>query len=111
MRPTISFDARACLDVDPFEGDRDQDVLVRSDKIILPRKDHNCLICDGTARKATWCRARSEVDRDLGMAMTFYFCTSCCEAQAASWTDQGMSLTERYSIGCRLRGELPDVAA
>jgi hypothetical protein len=32
------------------------------------------------------------------VAMTYRYCTLCTEAMAASWTDEGAALDERYSV-------------
>lgn len=106
------LDAKACdiLAYNPFDGDRDSQVRVMSDKLLTTRKPHRCTVCWDDIPPGARVRARSEVDQQDRRAMTFYFCPPCCEAMALSWTDEdaGKAIEARTAIGMRKAGALPD---
>jgi hypothetical protein len=93
-----------CLAYDPFSGDRDVDVTEFSDKFVVTRKQHKCNVCAAHIPPRTRVRAKTERDNDDQVVMTFYFCPSCCEAMAASWTDNGKAIESRTALGMRSAG-------
>jgi hypothetical protein len=68
------------LRYDPFAGDRDSNVRLLSDVMVVTRKPHRCQHCFGWTKPGDRCRRRSEVSYDEGRTMSFYFCAECCEA-------------------------------
>src|SRR5690349_7869623 len=92
------FNEARCLNYDPWEGGKGDDVYrLLSDKILTVRKTGECIICSGQVEPGTRARARTEVAE--GRCMTFRFCESCCGAMAISWDDAGAAITERTALG------------
>jgi hypothetical protein len=93
----------ACLNFNPFEGDRDCNIRELSDQMVVGRKDYECQICNEPIAKGERHRAKVEISYDDRRAMTFRFCSLCCKAMAGIWTDDGRGIDERYAIGERKR--------
>lgn len=95
-------DIDECLWVDPFGGD-DSDVYVMSDKIVTAAKEHpHCWVCHGQIAKGERHRARSEINREEGLRMTFRFCHECCVAMIENEDEDcepGQKLEARFEIG------------
>jgi hypothetical protein len=87
-----------CLAYDPFQGD-ETDIRELSDKFVTTRKPHKCNICWDEVPPGQRARAKTEVNREDQQTKTFYFCVSCCEAMASSWTDECEAIDARTSIG------------
>lgn len=88
---------RLCLAYGPFDGDRDTDVRLLSDRFVTSRFAHICNVCQVGILPGLRVRARSEVyDGQVG---TFYFCPECCDAMARSWDDNGKAIEARHAIG------------
>lgn len=86
------------LACNPWEMD-DSDYRVLSNRMLITRQKHYCAICFEDIPVKARVRAQSEVLD--GKAMTFYFCTVCCDAMAANATTDrsGERLMARYDIG------------
>lgn len=82
----------------PFQGD-ETPVRELADKFLVTRKPHKCQICWGAIEVGQRVRALTELNCEDRQVMTFYFCTECCEAMAASWSDEGEAIEKRYGIG------------
>jgi hypothetical protein len=85
-----------------FDGDRDASVVILSNKMLVVRKAHDCVICRHTIPSGQRVRAQTEVCRDDQKVMTFYVCVPCCEAIAARHDDAGISLVSRYQLNTTL---------
>ena len=79
-----------------FEGDRDSNVRLLSDKMVDTRAPHRCVICQETFPAKSRARARTERDNTDKRVMTFYACPVCCRAMAASWEDAGAAIRARH---------------
>ena len=75
------------LRYEPFACDRDSNVRILADRMVIARKPHICQHCFGTTQPGERVRRRSEVDRDEGRTMAFYFCAECCEAMRTLSTE------------------------
>lgn len=89
---------QSVLAYDPFAGDETR-ITVLSDTIVVTRTAHLCNVCQGQTVPGTRCRRRTEINHDDRKLMSFYFCTPCCDAMAASWEDEGRAIEERTRIG------------
>lgn len=96
---TSRFSDRDVLAYDMFAGDRDCDVTVFDDRMVVARKPHTCVVCQGPIAPNERHRARREKENRNGVVMTFRACALCCEAMAASWFDEGRAITERTWMG------------
>ncbi|GLK72582.1 hypothetical protein KHC23_07670 [Ancylobacter dichloromethanicus] len=97
-------DPRRDLDVmsfDPFFPD-ETDTTLLSDTMGLASKWHDCAICGGRIWGGERIRRRVErINEGRPRVMTFRFCPLCCQAMAASWTDDGKAITERTALGVK----------
>lgn len=92
-----TFDEAACLRFDPFADDfGGSEDRVLSNKIVTVKKDAVCHICAGVVAAGT--RSRRHVARIDGELRSYRWCSACCEAMAASWSDEGVSLQARYAL-------------
>lgn len=87
-----------CLQYDPFQGD-ETDVTKLSDRFLVTRKPHQCNVCLGQIPAGQRVRALTEINHEEKKVSTFYFCVLCCEAMALVWTDAGLAIEARTSIG------------
>ncbi|RWP69512.1 hypothetical protein [Mesorhizobium sp.] len=71
---------QAILCYNLFEGDRDSDVTIFSNKMLVSRKQHTCVVCREDIAPKTRVRAQTERDNDDKIVMTFYVCETCCSA-------------------------------
>jgi len=92
-------DEKLVLAFDPWAGDMDSDAQTLRDKITITRTAHDCAICLERIPKACRVRAQTQVSRDEGKTMTFYFCGTCCAAMASGAEDDGESIESRYALG------------
>lgn len=101
IRHVLASDmAQDALCFDPFEGDRDTDVVTFSDKIVIVRKQHRCTVCLGKVRRGE--QARALTQRFDGGVETFRICVLCLRAAVLDDRDcdwQRMEL--RYAVGWR----------
>lgn len=95
----MSTSDRDVLAYDMFSADRDSNVRVFSDRMVVARKRHECIVCLGDVQPGERHRARREKNRDLGIVMTFRACAACCEAMAQSWFDGGRAIERRTWYG------------
>lgn len=63
-----------------FEGDRDSDVTIFANRMLVTRKTHRCVICQQDIPIGSRVRAQTERDNDDRVVMTFYVCIACCDA-------------------------------
>lgn len=89
-----------CLQYPPFAGD-ETDVTEFSDRMLVTRYTHTCGICFEPIPARTRVRALTERNNEDRVVMTFYFCVACCDAMAVSWSDEGVAIAERTSIGMK----------
>lgn len=89
------FDS-SVLSFDLFAGDRDVDVVVLANRMLVTRKSHTCVICAETIPAGMRVRAQSEVNRDDGLVGRFYVCAPCCGAISSRNDDGGAALEARY---------------
>ena len=74
----------ACMNYLPFQ-DRDDEVKLLSDKIVLARKDATCMICFQPAYAGTHHRVETAiVDGEISSAR---YCELCCAAMAVDLDD------------------------
>lgn len=88
---------RDCLKLNPFDGDfGSPGDRVFSDRISIARKLGECHTCGGEVKPG------EEQRRHVGLyddqMRTFRWCSLCCEAMAASWTDNGQALERRFAL-------------
>lgn len=100
------LDEKACLAYDPWGWDETPYKLL-SDRFVMVRKGHMCIVCRGRIRRGQRVRARREIDLDDRRIGTFYFCPSCCRAQARADRDEGNSIAYRSTLGAVRAGSLP----
>jgi hypothetical protein len=96
------MDEAALLQCGLFEGDRDSDVTIFSNKMVTTRAEHKCVICWSTIPRKTRVRAQTERNNDDHVVMTFYVCPECGEALCVAYTEadeQGERLEARYALG------------
>ena len=87
------------LRFDPFFPDETDRTLL-ADTLGFAAKQHDCVMCGGLIWKGERIRRRVErINEGKPRVMTFHFCSLCCEAMAASWTDAGEAITKRTSLG------------
>lgn len=86
-----------CLKCNPFEGDfGSPGDKVLKDKIVTARKSGICGMCRQEIKPGSRARTLAAVfDGDL---MSYRWCEKCCEAMAASWTDNGDAWEARVAI-------------
>lgn len=83
-----------------FEGDRDSDVTLFSNRMLVTRKPHTCVICQETIPAKTRVRAQTERDNDDRVVMTFYVCPICCDAIRACVCDgDDTRICDRTALG------------
>lgn len=87
-----------CLCYPPFAGD-ETDTTEFADRFLVTRFSHGCGICFETIPPKTRVRALTERNNEDRRVMTFYFCPTCCDAMAVSWTDEGVAICQRTAIG------------
>ena len=95
---------QSVLSYELFSGDRDSDVIVLANRMLVTRSTHACVICGDTIPKGTRVRAQSEVSRDQNRVRRFYVCTPCCEAIAKRHEDGGLTIECRTAIGMGMGG-------
>jgi predicted RNA-binding Zn-ribbon protein involved in translation (DUF1610 family) len=82
------------------EGEKgDAHYSTLTNKMVVTRQPRDCIVC----RDAIPIGARARVvrerwGREFG---TFYSCPTCCAAMAASWTDNGKAMVERYTAAAK----------
>lgn len=92
------FDASACLQVNPFEGDfGEPGDRVLKDKIVTARKGGACGICLQDIVPGERIRVLAAIFS--GALMHYRWCSSCCAAMASSWTDNGAAWEARAALG------------
>lgn len=79
--------------------DRDGDVQIVSNRMVVTRKKHVCCVCFETIAAKTRCRAQSEINRDDDTAGTFYACPDCCQAMRMQHIDDGEAIARRWQVG------------
>lgn len=82
-----------------FDGDRDSDVTEFSNKMVVTRKQHDCVICRESIPVAARVRAQTERDNQDKCVMTFYVCELCCNAIADRHVDDFAAIHIRTAIG------------
>lgn len=90
---------RDILSYDLFQGDRDSDVTIFSNRMLVTRKQHRCVNCQQDIPASTRVRAQTERDNDDRVVMTFYVCVLCCAAIANRFVDDGDAIEDRVAIG------------
>ena len=109
-KPPITFDEKAALDFDPFDGDTDSgghDTRVVNE-IVTMEEDRCCTVCQGKATTGT--RARHIVDSSLDSLedaddladversrQEHFICGTCCVA--ALKDDDGAAFARRQDLG------------
>lgn len=91
------FDEADCLAVDPFDGDFGSpgDTIFR-DKIVIPRKTHECACCMRLTDVGTKTRVITALfDGELHQ---YRYCTHCCAAMAISEKDGGRAWAKRTNL-------------
>lgn len=92
------FDEAECLKVNPFEGDfGSPGDRVLKDKIGTARKGGTCGMCCQEITPGERVRLLAAVFD--GTLMNYRWCSACCGAMAASWTDDGEAWEERARMG------------
>lgn len=87
------------LSYELFSGDRDSDVIVLANRMLVTRSTHACVICGETIPKGTRVRAQSEVSREEKRVMRFYVCVPCCAAIGQRDDDDGAAIEQRAAMG------------
>lgn len=92
------FDEKACLSVNPFEGDFGSPAdTVLKDKIGVARKGGQCGMCRQEIVPGEKIRILSAIfDGDL---MSYRWCSACCAAMAISREDEGEAWEARVRLG------------
>ncbi|MBZ9986083.1 hypothetical protein LB572_03115 [Mesorhizobium sp. BH1-1-5] len=96
QQPQLSLLDRRVLAFDLFASDRDANVRLIENRMVVTRKPHDCVLCGEGIPAKSRVRAQSECDRDRNKVMTFYVCALCCAAIDLSHTDAGAALEARY---------------
>lgn len=98
MRERLSEqEVRDCLALNPFDGDfGSPGDIVLSDRICIARKPATCNDCVGPILPGEHQR-RHDAKYD-GEMRWYRWCFYCCRAMAASWTDDGKALNERWDL-------------
>ena len=106
----ITFDEKAALDFDPFDGDTDSGSYDNRvvNAIVTMEEDRRCSVCQGKA--ATGTRARRIVDTTLDSLedaddladversrQEHFVCSTCCVA--ALKNDDGAAFARRQDLG------------
>lgn len=103
-----------CLKCNPFEGDfGSPGDKVLKDKIVTARNGGTCGMCLQKIQLGERVRTLAAI---FDGAMRHYrWCEKCCEAMAASWTDDGRAWEARVRLGdessnvqIKAGGALPD---
>ncbi len=93
-----TFDEVECLKTNPFEGDfGSPGDKVLKDKIGTARKGGTCGMCRQEIVPGERVRLLAAVFD--GTLMSYRWCSECCAAMAASWTDNGDAWTARARLG------------
>ena len=93
-----TFDEAECLKTNPFEGDfGSPGDKVLKDKIGTARKGGTCGMCRQWIAPGERVRLLAAVFD--GSLMSYRWCSECCAAMAASWTDCGLAWEARVRIG------------
>ena len=93
-----TFDERACLQVNPFEGDfGSPGDRVLKDKIGTARKCGTCGMCRQEIQQGERVRLLAAIFD--GQMMSYRWCSACCAAMAVSWHDAGRAWTARVRLG------------
>ena len=100
----MTFDEAECLKTNPFEGDFGSpgDKVLR-DKIGTARKGGTCGMCKQEIVPGERVRLLAAVfDGEL---MSYRWCSECCAAMAACWTDNGAAWSGQGSGASHLTPE------
>lgn len=92
---------KAILNFDLFQGD-DTPTTVFSNRMLVTRRQHPCVVCWQGIPAGTRVRAQTERDDDDRIVKTFYVCPTCCEAMAIAGTEADIhheQIEARYSMG------------
>jgi len=93
-----TFDEAECLKTNPFEGDfGSPGDKVLKDKIGTARKGGTCGMCRQEIVPGERVRLLAAVFD--GTLMNYRWCSECCAAMAASWTDNGEAWEARARLG------------
>ena len=93
-----TFDEAECLKTNPFEGDfGSPGDKVLKDKIGTARKGGTCGMCRQWIAPGERVRLLAAVFD--GSLMSYRWCSECCAAMAANWTDYGLAWEARVRIG------------
>ncbi|RUW39157.1 hypothetical protein EN739_24460 [Mesorhizobium sp. M2A.F.Ca.ET.017.03.2.1] len=95
QQPQLSLLDQDVLNFDLFAGDRDANVRLIENRMVVTRKVHDCVLCGEGIPVKSRVRAQSECDRSDNKVMTFYVCEPCCRAIGLSYTDNGEALEQR----------------
>jgi len=82
------------MEYPPFE-DRDEEIRLISDKIVLARKDTTCMICFQPAYAGTHHRVETAVVD--GEMRSCHYCEICCAAMAVAFDDDAPILA-RFAL-------------
>lgn len=95
------IDEKRALEVDPYEGDRDESPVILSNKIVTVRKERPCDYCKHTIHQVERARVMSYVYDDQMFRQTF--CPTCLNlmvlAEDDGTGDSEMELIERSRKG------------
>lgn len=91
-----TFDEKECMACNPFEGDFGDGEIVLTDKIVTARKGGTCHLCRQEIKPGERIRTRKEAYD--GKIDNFRWCSECCSAMAASWTDDGKAWEARAAL-------------
>jgi hypothetical protein len=106
----MAFDETMCLQTNPFEGDfGSPGDRVLKDKIVTARKVGICGMCRQDIMSGE--RVRSLTAVFDGALMSYRWCSNCCAAMVASWSDNGESWEARVKIGNESRAVAKQLAA
>jgi len=93
-----TFDEGDCLKCNPFEGDfGSPDDRVLKDKICTARKGGICGMCRQGIVPGERVRVLAAVFE--GQLMSYRWCSECCAAMVASWTDEGRAWEAQARLG------------
>jgi hypothetical protein len=105
-----TFDERACLQVNPFDGDfGSPGDRVLKDKIGTARKGGMCGMCRQEIQPGERVRLLAAIFD--GRMMSYRWCSACCAAMAVSWHDEGRTLEARVRLGDESSKDKPSRAA
>lgn len=86
------------LSYDMFAGD-ETDVTLLSNRMLITRTAHRCVICNELIPVGSRVRATTERNNEERRVMTFYACVPCCAAMARAYEDDGESIEQRSALG------------